>query len=97
MYWGDLLAYPDFNEWFKIHTNTIYLQLVLVIRNKGKPIAFHSRKLTDARKICTVTEKDLLSIVETLKEFRTILLSQILLIYTDNGNFRCKDLVLIEY
>ena len=80
------LTYPNFNETFNIHTDAIYFQLGAVIIQKVKPIAFHSRKLTDAHKRFTVIEKDVLIIVETLKEFRTLLLSQILRIYTDPKN-----------
>ena len=41
----NLLAYPDFNEDFKIHTDANNLQLEAVIRQKGKPINFHCRNL----------------------------------------------------
>ena len=42
-----LLAYPDFNETFKINTNASVFQLGAVISHKGRPFAFYSRKLTD--------------------------------------------------
>ena len=64
---GTLLAYPYFNEEFKIHTSVIYLQLIAVIIQNIKPIAFYRRKLTDAQKSYTVTKNEILSIVETLK------------------------------
>ena len=67
MYHVTLLDYPYFNEEFKIHTNAIDFQLGAVINQNGKLITFYSIKLTDAQKIYTVTEKGLLSIVETLK------------------------------
>ena len=35
-------------------------------------------------------ERELLSIIETLKEFRTILIGQKLRIYTDHKNLRCN-------
>ena len=92
-----LLTYPDFNETFKIHTNASAFQLGAVISQKGKPIDFHSRKLTDAQHCYTVTEKELLSIVETLKEFRKILLGQKLIIYTDNKTLRVFLKIPIEY
>ena len=85
-----LLAYPDFNETFKVHTDASDFQIGVVISQKGKHIAFYSRKLTGSQKRYTVTEKELLSVVETLKEFRTISLGQILRIYTDHKNFTCK-------
>ena len=39
----------------------------------------------------TVTEREILSIVETLREFRTILIGHRLRIYTDNKNLTCKN------
>ena len=89
---NDLLAYPDFNEEFKIHTNASDFQLGAFIRQKFKTISFDSRKVTDAQKSYTVTEKYLLIMIETLKQFRTILLGQILRIYTNNKNLKCKML-----
>ena len=41
---------------------------------KVKPIAFYSRKMTDDQQWYKVIEIELLSIVKSLKEFRTILL-----------------------
>ena len=78
------LTYPDFYETFKIHTNARKFQLGAIISHKGKPIDFQSRKLTDSQKRYTVTYTGILSIVETLKEFRTIFLGKKLRIYTDH-------------
>ena len=77
-----LLIYPYFNENFKIYTDAGALQLGAVISQKVKPIAFNSIKLTGAQKRYTVTEKELLSIVETMKGFRPILIGKNLIIYT---------------
>ena len=62
-----LLIYPDFNERFGIHTNASEFQLGAVIIQKGKPIAFYGLKLIKPQQRYTVTEKELLGIVETLK------------------------------
>ena len=62
----DLLTYPDFNGVFKIHTDASDFQLGSVISQKGKPIVFNSRNSTDFQRSYTLTERDLLSIVETL-------------------------------
>ena len=85
-----LLTCPYFSEIFKIHTNDSAFQLGAFISQKGKPIAFYSRTFTDAQQRYTVTERELLSIVETLKGFRRILLGNILKIYTYNKNITCK-------
>ena len=76
------LSYPGFNEDFKIHTDARKFQLGEVIIQKFKTIAFHSRKIIDVQKRYTKIEKGLLGIVETLKSFRTILIGQILRIYS---------------
>ena len=86
-----LLTYLDFNDTFKIHTNASTFHLGAVISQKGKPIAFNSIKITDVEQWYTVTGKKLLIIVETLKEFRNILLGHKLRIYTDNKNITCKN------
>ena len=62
-----LLTYPDFNEEFKSHTNDSNFQLGAVINQKGKPVALYSRKLTENQRMDTVTERELLSIIETIK------------------------------
>ena len=62
-----LLAYPYFNENFKIYNDTIKFQLGAVISQKVKLIAFYGRKRIDAHRSYTVTEKSLLIIVKTLR------------------------------
>ena len=64
-----LLIYPDFNKCFDIHADASEFQLGEVISQDGKRIVFYSRKLTNPQQQYTVTETELLSIVETLKEF----------------------------
>ncbi len=85
-----LLSYPDFNDVFHIYTDASATQLGAVIVQKDKPIAFYSRKLQDAQTKYTTTERELLSIVETLKEFRNILLGQRLVVHTDHKNLTYK-------
>ena len=65
-----LLSYPNFNKPFVIHTDTSKLQLGAVISQDDKPITFYSRQRNSAQVDYTTNERELLSIVETLKEFR---------------------------
>ena len=85
-----LLFYPNFNKPFEIHTDASKLQLRSVISQKGKPITFYSRKYNPAQVNYTTTERKLLSIVETLKEFRNILLEQQIKVCTDHKNLTYK-------
>ena len=69
-----LLAYPNFSEPFEIHTtDASHTQLGAVISQHGKPIVFYSQSLNPAQTHYTTTERELLTIVKTLKEFRNIL------------------------
>ena len=97
MAYDTLLNYTNFNVEFRIYTNASDFQLEVLISRKIKPITFYSRKLIDDQNIYTVTEREILNMVETLKEFRTILRGQILRIYYDHKNFTCKNLILIGY
>ena len=85
-----LLAYPNFNEPFIIHTDASHTQLGAVISQNDKPIAFYSRKLNEAQTRYTTTERELLAIVETLKEYRNILLGQKIIVHTDHKNLTYK-------
>ena len=81
-----ILAYPDFSEVFEIYTDASSRQLGAVITQNNRPIAFFSRKLSEAQQKYSVTELELLSIVETLKEFRGMLWGQRIKVYTDHQN-----------
>ena len=85
------MAYPDFNKPFKIHTGASHYQLDAVISQGGKPIAFYSCKLNNVQTRYTTTKCKLLSIMETLKEYRNILLGQQIKIYTDHKNLTFKN------
>ncbi len=81
-----VLAYPDFSKPFDIYTDASTKQLGAVISQDNRPIAFFSRKLSDAQSKYTVTELELLAIVETLKEFNGMLWGQRINVYTNHKN-----------
>ena len=86
-----MLAHPDFSKPFDVHADSITYQLGGVVSQEGKPIAFFSKKLNPGQKNYPITEKDLLSIVETLKEFKYLLLGNRITIHTDRRNLTHPD------
>jgi len=81
-----LLTHPDPNEEFVIETDASDYQLGAVIKQKGKPIAYYSRKLTEPQKKYSTIEKELLAILETVEQFRPFLWGRKITIYTDHSN-----------
>jgi RNase H-like domain found in reverse transcriptase len=59
----------------------------------NKPLAFYIRKLNPAQKRYMTGEQELLSIVETLKEFRTLLYGQRVVVHTNHKNIIYRNLV----
>jgi RNase H-like domain found in reverse transcriptase len=78
-----LLSYPDFDKPFHIYTDASDHQLGAVIMQDKKPLAFYSRKLNSAQRRHT-TERELLSTIETCKEYKNILLGYPIIVFTDH-------------
>ena len=67
-----LSVYPNFSKLFVIHTDASKVQLGVVISQDNKSIAYYSRKLNPTQVNYTTTERELLPIVETIKELKNI-------------------------
>jgi hypothetical protein len=81
-----VLAYSNFLKPFEIYTDASSTQLGAMITQDNRPIAFFSRKLSKTQKKYSVTEIELLVMVETLKEFKGMLWGQDIKAYTDHKN-----------
>jgi hypothetical protein len=81
-----VLAYPGFTKPFEIYTDASTMQLGSVITQGNRPIAFFSRKLSIMQTKYSVTEIELLAIVEISKEFQGMLWGQTIKDYTDHNN-----------
>ena len=85
-----MLAYPNFSEPFVIHTDDSHCQLGAVMSQDVKPVAFRSQKLNPAQTRHTAAERELLSMVETLKECCNTLMGQQMEVFTDHKNLVYK-------
>ena len=70
-----LLSYPYFKLTFTVNTDASDKQLGAVISQNNKTIAFFLRRFSKPQCNYTMTEKEILAILEFLKQFRRILFS----------------------
>ena len=87
-----MMRNPDPNKPFELYTDASDHQMGAVIMQEGKPVAYWSCKLNQAQMNYNVMEKEMLSIVHCLKEFRSMLLGTQLTIYTDHRNLTFRTL-----
>ncbi len=82
---------PDQDKWFSIHTNASDFLLGTCIIQEGRPVAYFSFKLSMSQQNYTTLEKDILSIIATLKEFE-VYSSKDIHIFTEHENLMFNGL-----
>ena len=81
-----LNVYPDHNKPFDVLTDSSDYQMGATILQEGKPICYFSRRLTAPQSRYSTIEKELLAIVSTLTEYKTMLYGAKIRIFTDHRN-----------
>jgi hypothetical protein len=61
-------AYPDHNKWFDVYTNAFDFQLGTCIIQEERLVAYFLGKLRKSQQNYTTMEKEMLSIIATLKK-----------------------------
>ena len=81
-----LIAYNLILAYFNFELSFDDYQLGTVILQNDGLIAFFSKNLNSTERQYTITEKELLSTVESLRKFKGILLKKQIKLYTDHKN-----------
>ena len=82
---GLVLGLVDITKSFEIETDTSDFALGSVLIQERHPIAYESRKLNDAERRYTVSEKKMLAVVHCLRVWRQYLLGSQFIVKTDNS------------
>ncbi|KAG0441142.1 Transposon Tf2-8 polyprotein [Dictyocoela muelleri] len=80
------LRYPDPSKEFILETDASDRAIGAALKQDGEPISFYSYKFSKTELKYTSMEKEMLGILKSLENFRSILIPGKVIIYSDNQN-----------
>ena len=79
-----ILALPDFQLLFELHTDASKVGIGGVLSKKGRPIAYFSEKLSGAKMRYGTYDVEFYAIVQAIKHWRHYLFQKEFVLYTDH-------------
>ena len=79
-----ILALPNFNKVFQVDCDTSGTTIRFFMSQEGRPIAYISEKLNDAKRKYSIYDQEFYAIVQELKKWRYYLLLKEFFLYTNH-------------